>query len=82
MYVWTSSRLESCCGRDQDLPRRAHLEDPPHAVDEFYTHVGDELPKEGEIINVVRFLRSRVIRARVTRVDIWSEPQIDASQLE
>jgi hypothetical protein len=58
------------------------LKDPLRAVDLFYKYRGEHLPEEGEIINVVRFIRGHVIRARVTRVDAWSEPQIDASQLE
>ena len=58
------------------------LKDPLRAVDPFYKYRGEHLPAEGEIIDVVRFVRGRMIRARVTRVDIWSEPPIDASQLE
>lgn len=55
--------------------------EPPHAVDEFYKHVGEQLPEEGEIVNVVRFLRGRVIRARVTRVDSSRSPQISATEI-
>jgi hypothetical protein len=55
--------------------------DPPNAVDEFYKHLGEHLPEEGEIINVVRFLRGRVIRARVTRVDSNYNPQIAATEV-
>ena len=55
--------------------------DPPNAVDEFYKHVGERLPEEGEVINVVRFLRGRVIRARVTRVDSNYNPQIAATEV-
>ena len=55
--------------------------DPPHAVDEFYKHVGERLPEEGEIISVVRFLRGRVLRARVTRVDANYNPQIAATEV-
>ena len=55
--------------------------DPPHAIDEFYKHIGEQLPEEGEIINVVRFVRGRVIRARVTRVDPNYSPQITATEI-
>ena len=55
--------------------------DPPHAVDEFYKHIGERLPEEGEIINVVRFLRGRVLRARVTRVGSSHNPQIAATEI-
>lgn len=56
--------------------------DPPHAVDEFYKHVGEHLPVEGEVIKVVRFIRGQVIRARVTRVDSDLNPQIAATEVE
>jgi hypothetical protein len=46
--------------------------DPSHAVDVFYKYRGEQLPEEGEIIDVVRFLRGRVIRARVTRANSTS----------
>ena len=55
--------------------------DPPNAVDEFYKHLGERLPEEGEIINVVRFIRGRVLRARVTRVDSSHSPQIAATEV-
>ena len=58
------------------------LKDPLRAVDPFYKYRGEYLPAEGEIIKVARFIRGHVIRARVTRVDVWSDPQIDASQLD
>ena len=39
-------------------------------VDEFYKYLGVGLPKDGEVIEVVRFLRDlRPARARVTGVD-------------
>ena len=38
-------------------------------VDEFYKYRGESLPDEGDIIEVVRFLRDRSTRARVIRVD-------------
>lgn len=56
--------------------------DSSNVVDEFYKYHGDHLPAEGEIIGVVRFLRGRVIRARVTRVDVGSNPQIAATQID
>ena len=60
---------------------RAHLEEPPHAVDDFYKYVGAHLPEEGEIISVVRFLQGRVVRARVTRVDSAYTPRIAATEV-
>ena len=56
--------------------------DSSHAVDVFYKYRGEHLPEEGEIIDVVRFLRGRVTRARVTRVDANSDPQIAATQID
>jgi hypothetical protein len=38
-------------------------------VDEFYKYPGAKLPEVGEVIKVVRFLRDRPTRARVTGVD-------------
>lgn len=55
--------------------------DPSHAVDEFYKYRGEHLPEEGEIVDVVRFLRGRAIRARVTRADVNSNPQIAATEI-
>jgi hypothetical protein len=56
--------------------------DPTHSVDRFYKYRAEQLPTPGEIIGIVRFLRGRVIRARVTRVDGWTDPQIDATQID
>jgi len=56
--------------------------DPSLAIDQFYKYRGEALPAEGEIINVARFLRGRRIRARVTRVDVRSNPPIAATQIE
>jgi hypothetical protein len=56
--------------------------DKSHAVDHFYKYRGEHLPEEGEIIHVVRFLRGRVIRARVTRVDANFSPQIEATEID
>jgi hypothetical protein len=56
--------------------------DSPRTIDVFYKYRGEQLPAVGEIISVVRFLRGHVIRARVTRVDIRSEPQIAATQID
>jgi hypothetical protein len=53
-----------------------------HAVDVFYKYRGEQLPAEGEIIEVVRFLRGRVVRARVTRVDANVNPPIAATQID
>jgi hypothetical protein len=62
-------------------------------VDEFYKYRGEELPEVGEVIEVVRFLRDRPTRARVTRVDVdfkvvstnggnaRNEPRIRATQI-
>ena len=55
--------------------------EPPHAVDDFYKYVGEYLPEEGEISKVVRFLRGRVVRARVTRVDSAFNPRIAATEV-
>jgi hypothetical protein len=55
--------------------------DSSRAVDVFYKYRGEQLPRVGEIIDVVRFVRGRVIRARVTRVDDSSNPQIAATQI-
>jgi hypothetical protein len=52
------------------------------SVDVFYKYRGEHLPEEGEIIDVVRFLRGRVTRARVTRVDAKTDPQIGATQID
>ena len=55
----------------------------PDTVDEFYKYRGEELPKVGEIIEVVRFLRDpRPARARVTSVDARHEPRITAIQID
>jgi hypothetical protein len=51
------------------------------AADVFYKYRGEQLPEVGEIIHVVRFLRGRAIRARVTSVDANFEPQIAATQI-
>jgi len=56
--------------------------DSSHAVDVFYKYRGEHLPEEGAIIDVVRFLRGRVTRARVTRVDANTDPQIGATQID
>jgi hypothetical protein len=56
--------------------------DASQAVDVFYKYRGEHLPEEGEIIRVVRFVRGHVIRARVTRVDVRSDPQIEAIQID
>ena len=56
--------------------------DPTQAVDQFYKYVGEELPKEGDIIDVVRFHRGRATRARVTLVEQHYEPQIAATQID
>ena len=51
-------------------------------VDEFYKYLGKKLPQVGEVIQVVRFLRDRPTRARVTRVDARVEPRITAIQID
>jgi hypothetical protein len=55
--------------------------DPAEAADDFYKYVGDHVPSVGEIIVVMRFVRGRKIRARVTRVDTNYSPQIRATQI-
>jgi hypothetical protein len=56
--------------------------DSSQGVDQFYKFRGELLPEVGEIINVVRFLRGHVIRARVTRVDANGDPPIAATQID
>jgi hypothetical protein len=53
-------------------------------VDEFYKYPGEEPPKVGEVIKVVRFLRDRPTRARVTGVDtdFHSKRRITAIQID
>ena len=51
-------------------------------VDEFYKYPGAKLPQVGEVIKVVRFLRDRPTRARVTRVDPILTPRITAIQID
>ena len=51
-------------------------------VDEFYKYPDVELPEVGEVIKVVRFLRDRPTRARVTRVDPHFQPRITATQID
>ena len=53
-----------------------------NTVDEFYKYRGEELPEVGDIIEVVRFLRDRSTRARVTRVDVRLQPRITAIQID
>ena len=55
--------------------------DSSQAVDSFYKYRAEQLPEVGDVIGVVRFLRGRVIRARVTRVDAGLTPQIEATQI-
>ncbi len=55
--------------------------DASRGVDVFYKYRGEVLPREGQVIDVVRFLRGRVIRARVTRVDPNFNPQIEATEI-
>ena len=52
-------------------------------VDEFYKYTGRDLPEVGETIKVVRFLRDRPTRARVTRIDqdYVSKPRIMAVEV-
>ena len=56
--------------------------DSTQAVDSFYKYRGEQLPEVGEAIEVVRFLRSRPIRARVTRVDAGFDPPIAATEID
>jgi hypothetical protein len=50
-------------------------------VDEFYKYTGEDLPAVGDVIAVVRFLRDRPTRARVTHVDDGIRPRITAIQI-
>jgi hypothetical protein len=56
--------------------------DSSRAADVFYKYRGQHLPRVGEIIDVVRFVRGRVIRARVTYVDDTADPPIGATQID
>ena len=56
--------------------------DPTGGVDEFFKYRGYALPREGDVISVVRFIRGRAIRARVTRVDPRSIPPIEATRID
>jgi hypothetical protein len=53
-----------------------------HAVDEFYKYRAERLPEEGQVIDVVRFLRGRSLRARVTSVDPYFRPHIAATEID
>jgi hypothetical protein len=55
--------------------------DSSQVVDVFYKYRGERLPEEGKVIDVMRFLRGHRVRARVTRVDADSDPQIAATQI-
>ena len=55
--------------------------DSTHAVDSFYKYRADDLPEVGQVIDVVRFIRGRAVRARVTRVDANGRPEIEATQV-
>ena len=70
-----------CTGKSKIYRVALTSKEPPHAVDDFYKYVGEHLPEEGETIKVVRFLRGRVIRARVTRVDFAYNPGIAATEV-
>jgi hypothetical protein len=50
-------------------------------VDVFYKYRAEHLPRVDEVIHVVRFVRGRVIRARVTYVDATSDPPIAAREI-
>ncbi len=50
-------------------------------TDVFYKYRGEHLPETGEIIHVVRFVRGRPVRARVTSVDANLSPPIAATQI-
>lgn len=55
--------------------------DSSRAADQFYKYRAEHLPRVGETIGVVRFVRGRVIRARVTYVDESGLPPIGASEI-
>jgi hypothetical protein len=55
--------------------------DSTRAADQFYKYHGEHLPRVGETIRVVRFVRGRVIRARVTYVDESGVPPIGATEI-
>jgi len=58
------------------------LSGQPKTIDQFFKYRGEQLPDVGEVISVTRFLRGRVTRARVTRVDVRSDPPIAATQID
>jgi hypothetical protein len=52
-------------------------------IDEFYKYPGKKFPEVGEVIKVVRFMRDRPTRARVTDVDPRAiQPRIRAIQID
>ena len=55
--------------------------DRSRGVEVFYKYQGEHLPTVGDVIGVVRFVRGRVIRARVTFIDANSS-KIAATQID
>jgi hypothetical protein len=56
--------------------------DSARKADMFYKYRSEHLPRIGKTIGVVRFVRGRVIRARVTYVDATANPPITATQID
>jgi hypothetical protein len=85
--IKTDHRAEALRAQERNSPWRTYgvslvSKDTSQAVDSFYKYRGEQLPEIGEIIEVVRFLRSRPIRARVTRVDASFDPPIAATEID
>jgi hypothetical protein len=51
------------------------------STDVFFKYRGERLPEEGDVIDVVRFIRGRPVRARVTSVDANLTPPIAATTI-
>jgi hypothetical protein len=85
--IKTDHRAEALRAQERNSPWRTYgvslvSKDSSQAVDAFYKYRGGQLPEFGEIIEVVRFLRSRPIRARVTQVDAGFDPPITAIEID
>jgi hypothetical protein len=80
----TIARLPQCHrGRDEDLQCLARLEGLVAGGRRvLQVPWRSAAPVEGEIIDVVRFLRGRPIRAPVTRANANLNPQIAATQID
>jgi hypothetical protein len=83
LRTWRSA-LTVSGGIDSKKPdwnERPELARSRSSVESECLNRGEHLPDEGEIIDVVRFLRGHAIRARVTHVNANSKPQIEATEI-